>query len=181
MKRTVDDALLALRGYVRSLKTPGARGEVSVLVYPPEREAEMLAKLPAYIAALTEEGYGVELVDLGQRLAAELDSRPELRDDLIAMEASSPEDVLDDLGVIGTQLATREIINPLPADTLCRVLANLGALAPFVSYSAITNDLYGSTEISVPPTVLAFPGEGDERSLNLLRLRVDTAYRVPRI
>ena len=50
---------------------------------------------------------------------------------------------------------------------------------------AITNEIVGdgtsAAEAAPVPIVLAFPGEGDDRALNLLHLRADTNYRVPRL
>ncbi len=75
---------------------------------------------------------------------------------------------------------TKLLSTPLEPPAVCRLLVNTGALGTFVSYSAITNALHGGTALTAP-AALAFPGEGDERYLNLLGLRVDTNYRVPRI
>jgi hypothetical protein len=51
-----------------------------------------------------------------------------------------------------------------------------------VSYSAIANAMHTDAGGTAPTanSVLAFPGEDDQLSLNLLRLRVDTSYRIPR-
>jgi hypothetical protein len=89
--------------------------------------------------------------------------------------------MLNDLGWIGTTCLRRSIRAPLQDHTVCRIFMNTGALATFVSYSAVANEMGGTSDPRVPASVLAFPGEADERSLNLLRLRVDTNYRVPRI
>jgi len=62
------------------------------------------------------------------------------------------------------------------------LLVNTSALGTFVSYSALTARLYGDEGEGLGASaVLAFPGESDEGALNLLRLRRDTNYRVPRI
>ncbi len=94
---------------------------------------------------------------------------------------SCPErpELLHDLGWLATTYLKAAITRPLADGRVCRLLANTGSLAPFVSYSATTNELAGPGR--TPAVVLAFPGDADERSLNLLRLRVDTDYRVPRI
>ena len=89
--------------------------------------------------------------------------------------------MLHDLGVIGTRAVTRLLQPPLPEGVVCRLAINTGALAAFVSYAAITNGAPRFVEHPSVATVLAFPGEADERSLNLLGLRVDTNYRVARI
>jgi hypothetical protein len=51
------------------------------------------------------------------------------------------------------------------------------------SYSAVTNELYGAKGEAGPaaPAIIAFPGEADDRSMNLLGLRRETNYRTPRI
>jgi hypothetical protein len=83
--------------------------------------------------------------------------------------------------VLGNEAIEGVLRTPLADGLVCRLLVNTGALATFVSYSAITNELHGSSEGPMVPTAIAFPGEADERSLNLLGLRPDTNYRVPRI
>ena len=181
MRRSADDAILALRQQVRAWADRSATPDVRVLVYPPEREAEMLARLPQAVDDMAAEGPRVDLVDLGRVLLDEL-RRSEVRlARLRELERESSELLLHDLGVIGTRAVTRLLQPPLPEGVVCRLAINTGALAAFVSYAAITNELHGSVEHPSVATVLAFPGEADERSLNLLGLRVDTNYRVARI
>lgn len=141
----------------------------------------MLRRIPLAVQELAGEGIVCEVVDLGSALATELRLRNDRLKRFIEMEASSPERTLADLGVIGTRMVTRLLRAPLPAGAVCRLLLNIGPLAVHVSFSAITNELFGSTDQPTPPTIIAFPGEADERSLNLLGLREDTNYRVPRI
>jgi len=120
----------------------------------------------------------VVLEDVGQGFLHEVQRRKGFVDRLVETEQVSQVDALHDLGVVAGRYLTRVLAAPLEPPSVCRILVNTGALSAFVSYSAITNELYGN----VPsPSVLAFPGEGDDRSLNLLRLRMDTNYRVPRI
>ena len=69
----------------------------------------------------------------------------------------------------------------MPDGVRARILVNAGSLAAFISYSAITNEFYGASTRPPGPIVIAFPGDADERSLSLLRLRADSNYRVPRI
>ena len=69
---------------------------------------------------------------------------------------------------------------------MSRLLVNAGALGAFVSYSSLANALDGASPASSEghvgaPTVLAFPGESDARSLSLMNLHPDANYRVPRI
>ena len=72
MRRTIEDALLALRQQVQAW-AGGAPADVRVFVYPPEWEALMLARLPIWADARAAEGLAVELVDVGQEFAAQVD------------------------------------------------------------------------------------------------------------
>ena len=72
VRRSADDAILALRQQVRAWVDGSATPDVRVLVYPPEREAEMLARLPQVVEDLAAEGPPVDLVDLGRILLDEL-------------------------------------------------------------------------------------------------------------
>ncbi len=181
MRRSADDAILALRQQVRAWAEGSATPDVRVLVYPPEREGEMLARLPGVAVELAAAWMPVDLVDLGQVLLHELRRSEARLTRLRELERESTYRLLHDLGVLGTRAVTRLLQPPLPDGVVCRLAVNTGALAAFVSYAAITNDLHGSVERPTVATVLAFPGEADERSLNLLGLRVDTNYRVARI
>ncbi len=178
MRRSVEESFLALRAKVKEWAVDRSRPDIWVLVYPPEWEALMLARFPSFARACAEEGWPVALEDVGQGFLREVQGRKGFVDRLVETEQSSTLSVLHDLGVVAGRYLTRVLAASLEPPLVCRILVNTGALGALVSYSAITNELYGS----VPsPSVLAFPGEGDDRSLNLLRLRVDTNYRVPRI
>jgi hypothetical protein len=178
MKRTPDQAFEALSAQISAWARGEAKPDLRVFVYPPEWEALVLSRLPEFADRCAAEGEPVELVDLGQAFVTELTKRDGF---IHRLQGLDRPELLDDLGWTGTTCLKRLICGPLADPSVCRVLMNTGALATFVSYSAVANELSGSTNPAVPPTVLAFPGEGDERSLNLLRLRVDTNYRVPRI
>jgi hypothetical protein len=150
-----------------------------VFVYPPEWEALMLSKLPIFTERCASDGEPVALVDLGQGFLAELNQRDGVAPRL---EGLDRQELLNDLAWLAATYLRRIIRAPLANEIVCRILMNSGALGTFASYSAVANELGGgASNPGIPATVLAFPGEGDERSLNLLRLRVDTNYRVPRI
>ncbi len=176
MRRTVDQALQDLRGQVRSWAKGEQRPELKVFIYPPEWEAVMLDRLTSFAETCDANGEPIELEDVGTGFLRELESQEGLVDELSRLE--QPE-LLHDLGWLATTYLKAAITRPLPDGCACRLLVNTGSLGPFVSYSAITNELAGPGR--TPSVVLAFPGDADERSLNLLRLRVDTDYRVPRV
>lgn len=178
MRRSIEDGFSALREKVKEWASDRSRPDIWVFVYPPEWEAVMLARFPSFARICAEEGRPVILEDVGHGLLQEVRRRKGFVDRLVEAERAGPASALHDLGVVASRYLNRVLAAPLEPPSVCRILINTGALGAFVSYSAITNDLYGN----VPsPSVLAFPGEGDDRSLNLLHLRVDTNYRVPRI
>ena len=179
MRRSLGDALLALREQVKAWAN-GAPPDVRVFVYPPEWEALMLARLPAWAEARANEGLGVELVDVGQELARIVRER-DAGDDLVALERHAPNRVLDDLRVLGQEAVLSAIARDLPEGMKCRLLTNTGSMAAFISYSAITNEFHGAATRPPAPVAIAFPGDADEKSLDLLGLRPDSNYRVPRI
>jgi hypothetical protein len=179
MRRTPDQAIDALRSQVRSWARREARPDLRVFVYPPEWEAAMLPRLAQFALTSAADGEPVELVDLGKGFLDEVTLKEGLVERLRAL---GRDDLLNDLGWIAATYLKRLIRSQLPPTTVCRILVNSGSLGTFTSYSAVANELGGgATEPSIPATVLAFPGEGDDRSLNLLGLRVDTNYRVPRV
>jgi len=178
VKRTLEQALGALRAQISAWARREAKPDLRVLVYPPEWEALVLCKLPEFADHCALQGEPVELVDVGQEFRKELMERDGLVERLNGLDRT---EILHDLGCTGTIWLKKLMRTRLEGQTICRVLMNTGALATFVSYSAVANEVSGSTDPALPATVLAFPGEGDDRSLNLLRLRVDTNYRVPRI
>lgn len=180
MRRTVDDALLALREQVKAWANGRTEPDVRVFVYPPEWEAAMLQRLPRFAQDRADEGMPVEVVDVAQAFSAVIVER-NAEAQLTALEKRAQNQLLDNLRVLASEALEGALRSPLPDGMVCRLLINTGALATFVSYSAITNELHGSTESPLVPVVIAFPGEADERSLNLLGLRPDTNYHVPRI
>ncbi len=178
MRRMLDDALQALREQLRAWAKQQARPDVRVLVYPPEWEAAMLARLPNFAVECAEAGMPLELVDVGQRFRAELERRPQRLAALLRDDGAGKASVPRDLGMIAAPLVTGLIQDELTPPAICRILTNTGTLATFTSYSAIVNRLYDAV---AAPVVLLFPGEGDERALNILGLRADPSYRVPRL
>lgn len=175
MKRTIDDAISALKAQVQDW-TSGAKPSVRVLVYPPEWEAAMLERLREFAHACESAGTPVELVDAGAIMLQLLGERTE---DLAQTERQSgAEALLPDLSVVVSRRLTKILNEPMQPPQVCRVVVNTGAVATFVSFSAITNDAF---ERASAPAVIAFPGEGDDTALNLMHLRADTNYRTPRI
>ena len=178
MRRTIDEAFLALRAAINAWASGDARPDARVFVYPPEWEATVLARFPRFARELAAAGCPVELVDVGACFLQEIERRKGMPELLAGVERRGHRELLHDLGELARWALARQLRAPLVPPRICRLLINTGSLATFVSYSAILNDLYNETPA---PCVLAFPGEGDERSLNLLGLREDTNYRVPRI
>ncbi len=181
MRRSVEDALLAFRGQVKAWAAGEAAADIRVLVYPPEHEPLMLVRLPQVADDLTQEGHAVDVVDVGEAFRQDLESMPQRLDRMRELERTGTDKLLRTLGQLAERTVMRLLAQPLPDGTVCRLVINTGSLGVFVSYSAITNQLQGSTETQTPPTVIAFPGEGDDRSLDLLGLRADTNYRVARV
>lgn len=182
MRRSIDRAFFDLRQHLEDWVRSGARPGIRIFVYPPEWEARMLARFPSFAQELAAQ-VPLSLVDVGQGFLAELEHRQGFVDRLAALEQQGVEWLLGDLGEIGQRYLTKLLVTPLEPPAVVRLLINTGALGTFVSYSAITNALHGDGPACrvAAPSVVAFPGEGDERHLNLLRLRADTNYRVPRI
>ena len=178
MRRTLEETLLALREHVRSCGRHEVRTDLRVLVYRPEWESLMLAALPEQAEAWAHEGWPVELVDVGQRFREELEGRPRRLEQLLRDDAANKPTVPTNLGTIAAAMLERILTSELAPPACCRILTNTGALATFTSYSAVANRLYDSVPA---PTVLLFPGEGDDRALNILGLRSDPTYRVPRL
>ena len=178
MRRTLNDALLALHEQLRAWGSGRARPDVRALVYAPVYEAELLARLPTFKAECEVAGLPVKITDVGQRFHDELDSRPTRLQTLLRDDATGKTSVPRDLGTIAARMVEDLIKSDLTPPALCHLLANTGSLATLISYSAIANRLYDSVST---PVVLLFPGEGDDRALNILGLRSDPTYRVPRI
>jgi hypothetical protein len=176
VRRTLEQALQDLRSQVRSWARKKDRPELKVFVYPPEWEAVMLARLSAFAERCAAEGEPIELEDVGVGFLRELESREGVIDQLSSL--GRPE-LLHDLGWLASSYLKRAIARPLEDGLVCRLLTNTGSLGTFVSYSAVANELTGPGR--APAVVLTFPGDADERSFNLLGLRVDTDYRMPRI
>ena len=184
MRRSVEEAFAALHAHVRSWKTRAVKSHISVFVYPPEWEAAVLARFPAFGEQCEGEGTPIELVDVGQGLLTEVERRDDLEEALAHLEPDDPDGLIHDLGIVTSRYLKRAIGRESNGLVVGRVLVNTGALATFVSYSALANELAGAGDKAgeVPvPCVLAFPGEGDERFLNLVGRRADTNYRTPRI
>ena len=179
MRRSMEDALLALREQVKAWAS-GAPVDVRVFVYPPEWEAQMLARLPGWAQQQADQGFGLELVDVGQAFARKVEERRAAKP-LTAMERRGSSALMDSLRTLSREAVMGEISRPLEPGTVARLLCNSGSLATMVSYSAITNEFHGASERPPAPVAIAFPGEGDERTLSLLNLRPDANYRVPRI
>jgi hypothetical protein len=178
MRRTLNDTLLALREQLRAWSSGQAPRDLRVLVYAPEYEAEMLARLPEFAAECAAAGLPVEVINVGQRFLAQLESRPIRMQALRKDDAAGKPSVLGDLGTIASRLVDSLITAERVPPATCRLLSNTGSLATLISYSAIANRLYDATQT---PVALLFPGEGDDRALNILGLRSDPTYRVPRI
>lgn len=178
MRRSMDDALLSLRQQVKAWAA-GAPTDVRVFVYPPDWEALMLAKLPGWVADRSAEGLEIEVVDVGQEFRAVIDRR-KARKALVELERRAPAQAMESARQLAREAIIGAIQRPLGPGITCRLLTNTGSLATIVSYSAITNQFHGAAE-RPPATVVAFPGEGDDRTLSILNLRPDANYRVPRI
>ena len=180
MRRSIDQAFLDLRQQIGVWASGEAKPDIRVFVYPPEWEAEMLKRFPAFAQDCANEGRPIEVVDVGQGFAQEIEQRRGMAERLEQQEQLGTDRILQNLGALSSRYLDKVLKSPIEPPTVCRLLVNTGSLATFTSYSAITNELHGR-DILPGPTSIAFPGEGDERSLNLLRLRADTNYRVPRI
>jgi len=178
MRRTLDEALIALRQTLDGWARGDIRPDVRVLVYPPEREVEMLARLRSFVRERATAGQHVALVDVGTLLLQEVERRPGMSARLAQQEERDRRRLVQDLEQFAMRAVRTAVVAPRDDATACRLLVNTGALATAISYSALLNDIHDTVTV---PSVLAFPGEGDERSLNLLGLRADTNYRVPRI
>lgn len=174
----MEDALLALRAQVKAWAN-GAPADVRVFVYPPEWEAQMLVRLHMWAQQQADQGFAVELVDVGQAFARKVEER-RAATALAAMERRGGR-VMDSLRALSHETVSNEIRRPLGPGYVARLLVNTGSLATMVSYSAITNEFHGAAERPPAPVAIAFPGEGDDRTLSLLNLRPDANYRVPRI
>ncbi len=151
---------------MRSGPKPGVR----IFVYPPEWEARMLARFPAF-AEERAPRVPLNLVDVAQGFLTEIGRRQGMVDRLEAVERQSTDRLLRDLGELAQRYLTRLLVAPMEPPHVARLLVNTGALGTFVSYSAITNALHGDGPASTiaAPTVLAFPGEGDERQAAMPR------------
>lgn len=179
MRRTLEQAFDTLRAQVKAWASGQARPDLRVFVYPPEWEAAVLAHWAHFAEECASQGHPVELEDVGQGFLTDIKRRHNLIDRL---ETVNRDEMLHDLGYLASSYLRRALSQPLQRPAVCRILTNTGSIAAFTSYSALANELAGTeSETEIPATVIAFPGEGDDRSLNMLRLRVDTNYRVPRV
>ena len=182
MKRTPDQALAALESQIRTWARTPRPPEIRILDYPPEQEAVMLGRIRSLVRRLEEEGLQVEVEDVGQGFRAALEGQPVV-ERLLALDGSQDRHIIHDLGVLASRYLRDLFRRPPSAGAVCRLLVNSGALATVTSYSAVTNELYGAKGEAGPaaPAIIAFPGEADDRSMNLLGLRRETNYRTPRI
>lgn len=178
MRRSLDDAFLALREHVRALAEGRVRPTAVVFVYAAEQEAAALARFPCFAAVCAEAGRPIELVDAGQGFRRELERRPEMLERLERLEQTAGQRAVSDLATLAGQFVEGELTRAPEPPALCRLLVNTGALGTLVSYSALTNAL---PEDAQAPVAIAFPGDDDQRSLNLLGLRGDMNYRIPRV
>lgn len=178
MRRSFDDALLALREQVRDWANRRDARDVKVLVYPPEWEARMLAELPHFAEQCGQSGWPIALVDAGLVFLREIERRTGLIDREQKVEQTNGKLLLRDLGELAARALRMALTATPDGVVVCRLVLNTSALATFFSYSALANDLHGNVPL---PAAIAFPGEGDDRSLSLLYLRHDTSYRLPRI
>lgn len=179
MRRSLDEAFLALREQVKAWAS-GAPNDIRVFVYPPEWEAQVLARLPAWAADRATEGYAVELVDIGQAFR-EVIRRRKAASVIASLERRALAQALESVRALAREAIIGSIRQPLEPPRVARLIVNTGALATIASYSAITNEFHGAAERPPAPVAIAFPGEGDDRTLSLLNLRPDANYRVPRI
>lgn len=182
MRRSLEQAFIDLRQHLQDWVQSGAKPGIHIFVYPPEWEARTLARFPVFVDELATTT-PLTIVDVGQGFSAELERHKGRVENLTLLERQSTDRLLHDLGELAQRYLTRLLATPLEPPSIVRLLVNTGALGTFASYSAITNALHGDLAGSsvAAPTVIAFPGEGDERQLNLMGLRADTNYRVPRI
>ena len=180
MKRTTHQTLSAMRQQIRAWSSGEARPDVRVLVYEPEHEPLMLQRLAECASELAAEGMPVELVDIGQGFLHEIERRNDFAERLSQAEQQDPWRARNDMHQIADRYLKKLLATPVEPPVVCRIMINTGSLATIVSLSAVTNEFYGEDRCP-SPNILAFPGEGDDRSLNLLRLRTDTNYRVARI
>jgi hypothetical protein len=178
VRRSLDDAFLSLRQHVRDLAEGRARAVTTIFVYPADQEAAALARFPLFAEECAAGGRPVELVDVAQGFRAELERNEGRVDQLQTLERTATQRVVSDLATFAEQFVRGELARPVEPPTVCRLLVNTGALGTLISYSAITN---GMPEAEGARVVIAFPGEDDQRSLNLLGLRTDMNYRVPRV
>jgi hypothetical protein len=180
MKRTFDDIRDALRQQIREWQSGNARTDLRVLVYEPEIEPLVLQQFPKFAVELDQEGLPIEIVDLGQGFLREIERRKGFADRLGEAEQKDPWRAQNDMHVLAERYLKNLLATEVEPPAICRVMINTSSLATIVSFSAITNEFFERNDCP-SPNVLAFPGEGDDRSLNLLRLRSDTNYRVARI
>ena len=178
MRRSINDALLALRQQVKAWAS-GAPSDVRVFVYPPEWEPIMLSRLPQWMSDRAAEGIEIDVVDIGQEFRAVVDRR-KARARIVALEQRAQGQALESARALAREAIVGAIRRPLQPGVACRLLVNTGALATIASYSAITNEFHGAA-VRPPAVAIAFPGEGDDRALSMLNLRPDANYRVPRI
>ncbi len=181
MRRSPEDAIQALRTQVTDWGSKKTKPDLRILAYPPEWEAGMIRRIKTLGAELKQANLPVDIVDAGTELVATVDARSGLKARLEESDLADPEKAYGDLSYLATTALISVLKRPLPDGCVARVVVNTGGLATLVSYSQVTSDFVGTDSALGGATVLAFPGDADERSLNLLHLRIDTSYRAPRI
>src|SRR3972149_5035786 len=100
MRRSVDDAMLALREQVKAWASGKTEPDVRVFVYPPEWEATMLVRLPQFAEDRAAEGMPIEIVDAAQAFRKVVDDR-NVEGQLVALEMHAHNRLLDNLRVLG--------------------------------------------------------------------------------
>jgi len=86
MRRTLDEALIALRQTLDGWARGDIRPDVRVLVYPPEREVEMLARLRSFVRERATAGQHIALLDVGTLLLQEVERRAGMSERLAQQE-----------------------------------------------------------------------------------------------
>src|SRR5437764_9382116 len=98
MKRSIEQAFLDLRQQVAVWASGVTKPEVRVFVYPPEWEARVLARFPAFAAECAADGCPVSLEDVGVGFLHDLNSSG-LVTSLERLEQEDQDSLLHDLGI----------------------------------------------------------------------------------
>src|SRR5438105_4524388 len=100
MRRTVEEALGELRSQIGRWAEDGPQVGIYFFVYPAEWEAQMLNRLPGFARECEAVGWPIELVDVGQRLLADIDATPSLAESLVESERLNPRQTMQDLNLL---------------------------------------------------------------------------------